>query len=242
MANLHPEIARWFETAAPENDPASDPLGAAQILKAEMIGKWVRGREVDEAWEKIATALKTPDALVRFFIDLPESPSPDPFGKVFGRPPYGPRITKPDVTKEREKIQRYREAAETLYELVGGDDFAAMVLMAQTDDSARDHVIPVCVTRDAIKDGLPHWIELLKKIDPKNTIPTDHTNSPDIARKNYNAQIASVCVKHFAKTPYTAVALICNAIAGIRDDGEEWVTADQLRNQVNRRPDKLSKK
>ncbi|MFL9859479.1 hypothetical protein PQR72_27730 [Paraburkholderia madseniana] len=242
MANLHPEITKWFEMANPEANPSVDPLGAAQLLKAAMIGKWFDKKGLDEAWASIAAALKTPNALVRFFIDLPERPSPDPFGRVFGRRSPGTDVAKPDVKVERAKIARYREAAETVYKLLSGDDFAALILMAQTDVDARDHVIPVCVTKDSMQEGLRHWVELLATIDPKDTIPSEQPSSPDIARKNYNVQIAEVCVKHFVKTPHTAVAMVANAIAGVREDGEEWVTVEQLRNQINRHPDKLAKK
>lgn len=238
MAKLHPEIEAWFQMAQPGDDPIADPLGAAQRLKRTMIEKWVNHGDLEKAWGEIASKLPPGGALSRFFIDLPEKPSADPYGHAFGRKaPFGADSAPVDVSALRAKFRRYREAAEDIKKLLD-DHFDGMLASAQNSNEAREHVIPLSVSLDAMRSGLPHLIGLLDKINPTDTIPSKQPGAADVARKNYRAQVARACLRHFDRTPYAAVSVLTNAIAGIREDGEEWVDAESLRRLIERSTDK----
>lgn len=238
MAKLHPEIEAWFQLAQPSNDPIADPLGAAQRLKRTMIEKWVNQTALEKAWDEIASKLSPDGALVRFFIDLPEKPSADPFGHAFGRKTHlGAEPVPVDVLTLRAKFRRYREAAEEMNKLLDSH-FDGLLAMAQINDEAQEHVIPLSVSLEAMRYGLPHLIGLLDKINPADTIPSKQSGSADVARKNYRTQVTRACLRHFEKTPYAAVSVLANAIAGSREDGEEWVDAESLRRLVERSTDK----
>lgn len=234
MAKLHPEIEAWFQMAQPSDDPIRDPLGAAQQLKRTMIEKSFNQSALEKAWDEIASALPSSQALVRFFIDLPEKPSADPYGHAFGRKiPLGADATPVDITALRARLRRYRESAEDVQKLLR-EQFDGMLALAQINDKAREHVIPLSVSLDSMRAGLPHLISLLKKVNPADTIPSKQAGSGDVARKNYRTQVVRACIRHFDKTPCAAVSTLANAIAGVREDGEEWVDEDALRQQLKR--------
>ncbi|NPT54738.1 hypothetical protein [Paraburkholderia elongata] len=200
-----------------------------QMHKARMLEQSI-DPGVAGAWADIRAALRPPLKMVEFFLSLPEDLSRDPHQRAFGR-------SRPlDVKAARKKQQQYRTAAETLRELI--DDERAcggMLLAAQINDDAREHVIPVSVALDDLRIVLPHLIQMLAKVDPGDQLPSAQPGAGDVNRQNYRALVAESCVRYFDSVPYTAVAIVANAIAGECEDDEDAVTVEGLRKLVERR-------
>ncbi len=170
-------------------------------------------KSIEKAWQAIQKNAKSDEALLEFFITLPDQPKEQPFSNIFGERSVavtiGERLLKPG-----EELQVYKKVLDSVNEVERFLNDKKRLKWLLSDSAATPWGLEVAsefrTTIPDLKAGLKKFKSILEVADPSAKVPSKQPNANDVADKNYVSLLAALN-GYLTKPCHAAIASLANA-------------------------------